>query len=99
RRTERNEAPVHGEAVAPAEGHAECADGPLGGRQLAEEYVAWILIQRFLQPRRICRGPGLDSLHRSLLEREFAAIDQVPPERAERVAVLLGIAEANALAA
>src|SRR6185436_5267707 len=42
--------------------------------------------------------PRLDVLHRRLVEGHLATLDEIAAERAERMAVLVGVADAQALA-
>src|SRR5712691_12970967 len=82
----------------PAE-RADRAARWVGEGQLAEKHEARILVEKLLQALRIRRRPGLDRLHRGLLELELSALDEVAPDRLKRVAVLVGVAEAQRLAA
>src|SRR5712691_12241215 len=99
RRTERHEAPVDGEAVFRDQRNAQRAGGTAARRQLPEKYVTRVGVERVLQLSGIRRRPGLDALHGRLLQQHLAAVDEIAAERAVRVAVLVGEAGADALAA
>ncbi len=92
RRTERDRARIDGDAALGGQRHAERTDrAVVAGRHLAEEDVARVAVEQFVEPRRIGPGPGLDALHRGLLELEVAAIDKNAPDRAVGMAVLVGV--------
>src|SRR5260370_34583857 len=102
RSAERDVARIDGDRAARGERHAERAHRAargIGEGQFAKKYEARILVEKFLQALRIRRRPGLDRLHRGLLELELSALDEVAPDRLKRVAVLVGVAEAQRLAA
>jgi hypothetical protein len=66
-----------------------------GRGYLAEEHVARILVEERTELLGIAAPPFADSLHRCALERQLAAIDENAPDRAIRVAVLVGIPDAH----
>ena len=99
RGAERHEAPVDREAVFRGQRNIERADRAVGRGQFPEKDIARVVVERVLQLSGIRRGPRLDALHGRLLERHLAAVDEIAAERAVRVAVLVGEAGADALAA
>src|SRR5262249_59403173 len=93
---------VDGDRAPRQQGHAERADRAarrIREGQLTEENEARILVEQVLDAARVGGGPGLDRLHRRLAELELAALDEEAPDRLERVAVLVGITDAQRLAA
>ena len=98
RRAQRHELRIGGERVAGGQRYVQRAQRPGGRvaqRQLAEEHVAGVLVEQRRQPRRVGACPGLDALHRGLLEGQLATLDQHAADRAVRVAVGVGIADAH----
>src|SRR5207249_10390856 len=82
--------------------NSERADGAarrVGEWQLAKEHEARVLVEKLFETLRIRRRPGLDCRHRSFAELEFTALDEVAPDRLKRMAVLVGVAETQRLAA
>ena len=98
-RPQRDHPRVHGDRALAGEGNAECPDGPRQVvRELAEEDVARIGIEEPPHPARMPPRPFLDALHRCVLQRDLAAVDEHAPQGAERLPVLVGVAHPKPLA-
>jgi len=69
----------------------------VAGRSLLDEAAA-ITVQGIGELCRIRPRPRLDSLHRRMLERELAPVDEIPAQRSVRMAILVGETEPDSLA-
>src|SRR5207245_4326061 len=102
RSAKRNVARIDGDGAARRERNAKRGAETarrVRERQLAEKHEARVLVEELLETLRIRRRPGLDCRHRSFAELEFTALDEVAPDRLKRMAVLVGIAQTQGLAA
>src|SRR3989304_10014718 len=68
-------------------------------RQLAEEHVTRIGVEHLVQPRWVGPRPGLDTVHRRFIGLELALLDQITADGLVGVPVLVGVADAQQLAA
>ena len=99
RRPQRHMARIDGDAAPGAQGHTQRTDRAcVRCGQLAEEHIARVRVQQFIQAMRVGFGPALDAIHRRLLERQFPLRHQPAPDRLVGVAVLVRIADAHSLA-
>jgi hypothetical protein len=98
RRTERHDSRVDRHAATCCQRHAERADRPgQAGGQLAEKHVARVVVEQLRQLVGVCASPCLDALHRGFLQRQLAALYQVPADRAIGEAVVIGVTDAQRL--
>ncbi len=104
RRAERYRARIDGDGALAQQRHAErpvrtidlrFERAGLGRGDFAEEHVARILVEERTELFRIAPAPLANPLHRCALERHLAALDENPPDRAIRMTVLIGIADAH----